>query len=70
MGGFGSAVLEFMAENNYTAEVKILGIPDTIIEHGTPKELYNEIGIDANHIADIIRDMAKIEVSKLIAGED
>jgi 1-deoxy-D-xylulose-5-phosphate synthase len=65
-GGFGSAVLEFMAENNYSASVKILGIPDIIIEHGTPKELYNEIGIDANNIAETIGDMAKIEINKLI----
>ncbi len=66
-GGFGSAVLEFMAEHNYNANVKILGIPDKIVEHGTQKELYNEVGIDTNHIADVIRDMAKIEVNKLIA---
>ena len=66
-GGFGSAILEFMAEHNYNASIKILGIPDTIIEHGTPKELYNEIGIDANNIAETIRDMAKIEVNKLLA---
>ena len=61
VGGFGSAVLEFMAAHNYKAEVKIMGIPDEIIEHGSPKELYNEIGIDANHIADAIREMAKTE---------
>jgi len=67
VGGFGSAVLEFMAEHNYYAHVKIVGIPDKIIEHGTQKELYTEIGMDANHIADAIRDMAKIEVNKLIA---
>ena len=66
VGGFGSAILEFMAANNYKAEVKILGIPDKIIEHGTPKELYNEIGIDANHIADAIRDMAKIEIKNFL----
>lgn len=65
-GGFGSAILEFMAENNYMARVKILGIPDKIVEHGSPKELYNEIGIDANHIANAIREMAKIDVNKLI----
>ena len=69
-GGFGSAILEFMAENNYSAHVKILGIPDAIIEHGTPKELYNEVGIAANNIADAIRDMAKIEMNKLIADQD
>lgn len=55
VGGFGSAILEFMAANNYNAEVKMLGIPDQIIEHGSPKQLYDEIGIDANHIADTIR---------------
>jgi 1-deoxy-D-xylulose-5-phosphate synthase len=65
VGGFGSAVLEFMAANNYKAEVKIMGIPDKIIEHGSLKELYNEVGIDANHIADAIREMAKVEFKKL-----
>jgi len=69
VGGFGSAILEFMAANNYKAEVKILGIPDTIIEHGTPKELYNEIGIDANHIAEAIRNMAKIEIKTLLGHQ-
>jgi 1-deoxy-D-xylulose-5-phosphate synthase len=66
IGGFGSAVLEFMAANTYAATVKMLGIPDKIIEHGSPKELYNEVGIDANHIADVIREMNEIEVTKLI----
>ena len=66
VGGFGSAVLEFMAAHNYKAEVKILGIPDTIIEHGSPKELYNEIGIDAGHIAEAIKEMDKVDVKKLL----
>jgi 1-deoxy-D-xylulose-5-phosphate synthase len=30
VGGFGSAVLEFMNEHNYKAEIKILGIPDRL----------------------------------------
>lgn len=68
VGGFGSAILEFMNEHHYKAGVKMLGIPDEFIEHGSPKQLYDEIGIDANHIAEAIRDMAKIEVSKLLAG--
>jgi 1-deoxy-D-xylulose-5-phosphate synthase len=38
-GGFGSAVLEFASRNNYSANVKILGIPDVFIEHGTVDEL-------------------------------
>ncbi|MBO9635394.1 MAG: 1-deoxy-D-xylulose-5-phosphate synthase, partial [Chitinophagaceae bacterium] len=51
VGGFGSAILEFMAAHNYKANVKMLGIPDTIVEHGTPKELYRECGYDATGIA-------------------
>jgi 1-deoxy-D-xylulose-5-phosphate synthase len=40
IGGFGSAVIEFMADNNYVAKVKRLGIPDEFIEHGTQEELH------------------------------
>jgi len=49
-GGFGSAVLEFMAANNFSATVKLLGIPDKFIEHGTPEDLYRECGIDVKGI--------------------
>lgn len=55
VGGFGSAVLEFMNEHGFKASVKILGIPDKLIEHGTPKQLYEEIGLDAYSIAQEIR---------------
>lgn len=58
-GGFGSAVIEFMVDNNYNAEVKRLGIPDKFIEHGTPKELQRECGFDAAGIADAVRMMVK-----------
>jgi 1-deoxy-D-xylulose-5-phosphate synthase len=64
VGGFGSAVLEFMNNHNYKADVKIMGIPDRLVEHGTPKELYNEIGIDANHISIVLREMAGVKVSQ------
>jgi len=50
MGGFGSAVLEFMAENEYSAKVKRLGIPDKIIEHGEQSQLHKECGFDAQGI--------------------
>ncbi|MFN5135199.1 MAG: 1-deoxy-D-xylulose-5-phosphate synthase [Chitinophagaceae bacterium] len=62
-GGFGSAVLEFMAEHNYNAQVKIMGIPDRLVEHGTPKQLYEEIGIDANGIAEVVREMMGVRVT-------
>jgi 1-deoxy-D-xylulose-5-phosphate synthase len=62
MGGFGSAVLEWMAENHYTAEVKRLGIPDRVIEQGKPKEQRAECGFDARGIADVVRKMAGVQV--------
>ncbi len=46
VGGFGSAVVEFNSEHNYTSQVKRLGIPDEIIEHGTQAELQHQCGFD------------------------
>ncbi|HZH63308.1 MAG TPA: 1-deoxy-D-xylulose-5-phosphate synthase [Flavisolibacter sp.] len=57
VGGFGSAVAEFMAANGYKNDLKILGIPDRIVEHGTLKELHRECEYDAQAIADAIREM-------------
>jgi 1-deoxy-D-xylulose-5-phosphate synthase len=57
VGGFGSAVLEFMSLNNYKAQVKILGIPDSIVEHGTLKQLYRECRYDEEGITSAIREM-------------
>ena len=65
VGGFGSAILEFMNEYGYKADVKIMGIPDRLVEHGTPKQLYDEIGIDANGIAHAITEMASVKVKVL-----
>jgi 1-deoxy-D-xylulose-5-phosphate synthase len=62
VGGFGSAVLEFMNEHGYKADVKIMGIPDRLVEHGSPKQLYEEIGLDANGIAATIREMILVNV--------
>jgi 1-deoxy-D-xylulose-5-phosphate synthase len=56
-GGFGSAVIEFMCDNNYSARVKRLGIPDYFVEHGTQEELYKECGFDTTSIAEAIREM-------------
>jgi len=64
-GGFGSAILEFMAQHQYKADVTILGIPDHIIEHGTPKELQREAGYDATAIADAVRAMMKEQINIL-----
>ncbi|MFI5133472.1 MAG: 1-deoxy-D-xylulose-5-phosphate synthase, partial [Chitinophagales bacterium] len=62
-GGFGSAVLEFMAQHGYKNDIKILGIPDKIIEHGTPKELHRECGYDAQAIAEAVREMMRDKIA-------
>jgi len=67
-GGFGSAVLEFMAKNRYHAEVTILGIPDRLVEHGTLKELHRECGYDAEGIANAVRDLVKEENKVTVLG--
>lgn len=64
VGGFGSAILEFMSAHNYSAEVKMLGIPDSIIEHGTPNELHRECEYDAQAIAQLVRKMLSVTVKK------
>ena len=70
IGGFGSAVSEFMVQHRYNAEIKILGIPDSIVEHGTLKELQRECGYDAAGIADAAREMMKekVKTTVLIGG--
>lgn len=63
-GGFGSAVLEFMADQGYRAEVKRLGIPDAIIEHGEQLELHDECGFGPKGIESSVRMMLE-PVSRL-----
>ena len=62
-GGIGSAILEFMAIHGYKNDVKILGIPDRLVEHGTPKELYRECGYDTQSITDTVRKLMKVKVT-------
>ncbi len=54
-GGFGSAVLEYMADSGYSLPVKRIGIPDNFVEHGTPAELYNMLGMDSQGIAGVLK---------------
>ncbi len=63
VGGFGSAILEFMAMHGYQAEVKMLGIPDRLVEHGSLKELHRECGYDALGIEETAREMMKESVA-------
>ena len=54
-GGLGSAVLEWMASYGHSLSVVCLGLPDNFVEHGTPTELYQIVGLDKEHIKEVIR---------------
>lgn len=62
MGGFGSAVVEWMTDHGYTSQVKRLGIPDTIVEHGEQIELHRECGFDPEGIADAVRELVEVQI--------
>ncbi len=66
-GGMGSAIVEFMADNNYNAHVKRLGIPDHFIEHGTQVELYKECGFYEEHVIEAAQQLTGIK-KRAIAG--
>ncbi len=53
-GGLGDAVIEFMNDNHYQAEVIRLGIPDRFVEHGTTQQLRHECGFDEDSILEKI----------------
>jgi 1-deoxy-D-xylulose-5-phosphate synthase len=57
MGGFGSAVTEFMGDNGYQANMKRLGLGDHYVEHGTQAQLYAENGYDAAAIAEAAEEL-------------
>lgn len=57
-GGFGSAILEFMADNGYSAKVKRLGIQDAIFEHGSQMELHRETGLAPEDIVATVKEMS------------
>jgi 1-deoxy-D-xylulose-5-phosphate synthase len=58
-GGFGSAVAEYFMEKGYQVRVHRVGIPDEVIEHGTPAELHKQCGLDAYSLAQKALQMLK-----------
>ena len=58
MGGFGSAVVEFMIDQKYNSEIVRLGIPDEYIHHGTQDELWEDCGFDKKAILKTIKKNA------------
>lgn len=58
-GGFGSAVAEFIVDENLTANILRFGIQDEFVEHGTQKELFEQIGLTAAKVASKIQKYLK-----------
>jgi 1-deoxy-D-xylulose-5-phosphate synthase len=56
-GGFGSAVIEFMADHQYSSHLKRIGIPDKFIDQGTPDELFREYGLDQQGIYQAVKEL-------------
>lgn len=62
MGGFGSAIIEFMVDQKYNSEIVRLGIPDEYVHHGTQEELWGDCGFDAKAIVKAVEKMLSIKV--------
>lgn len=58
-GGLGSAVAEYMADHDHPAHVRRIGVPDQFVEHGSIPELYRLCGMDADSIAQALREEYK-----------
>ncbi|TAH28659.1 MAG: 1-deoxy-D-xylulose-5-phosphate synthase [Cytophagales bacterium] len=61
-GGFGSAVLEWLSDNDYHIQVKRLGMKDEIYEHGTQMELHKEAGFAPENIIKEVKKMMLVKV--------
>jgi 1-deoxy-D-xylulose-5-phosphate synthase len=61
-GGFGSAVLEFMADNDYSVKIKRMGIPDKFIEQGSTLDLTRECGFDADSLVREVNDLVNKKI--------
>lgn len=60
-GGLGSAVVEYMNEHGFKPQIVRMGLPDSFVEHGTVKELYQICGIDEDSILSQICSCCHIE---------
>jgi len=54
-GGFGSAILEFSASNNFKNKIEVLGIPGMFIEHGTVNQLQQLCKIDVKSLINLFQ---------------
>src|SRR6266568_4299330 len=61
-GGFGSAVLELLESRGLrNVDVRLIGLPDKLVEHGAPAILKELYGLSSSHIKDVVREMVRSE---------
>ncbi|MFU8797203.1 MAG: transketolase C-terminal domain-containing protein, partial [Gammaproteobacteria bacterium] len=65
MGGAGSAVNEYLAEQNLHTPILNLGLPDCFIEHGVQADMLSECGLDAAGITKAVQKKISHQPSKL-----
>jgi 1-deoxy-D-xylulose-5-phosphate synthase len=63
-GGFGSAVAEHIAQHHHTVDLKIHGIEDIYVDHGTQEELHKDLLLDAEGIAEVTKDFLSSSVMR------
>ena len=67
-GGFGSAVLELLADNGLSVPVIRVGIPDQFVEQGTQSELRALLGLNVDGLIDKIRSVMQCQSKKVLLG--
>ncbi len=67
IGGMGSAVIEYMADQGHQAQVKRLGIPDKYIEHGEQPELWKECGFSVEGICLAAYELLQLQRESIAA---
>ncbi|MNZ54313.1 1-deoxy-D-xylulose-5-phosphate synthase [compost metagenome] len=66
LGGFGSSILEFYSlKGIYGQPVRIIGVPDVFVEHGSIKEQRQEIGLTAERVATELKNMLPRRIKRV-----
>ncbi len=69
IGGFGSAVVEYLSAKDPGIPVMLHGIPDRFIDHGTPAELYSELRLDPEGVAAVVREFLRADAHSVPSSQ-
>ncbi|NJD21420.1 MAG: 1-deoxy-D-xylulose-5-phosphate synthase [Melioribacter sp.] len=64
VGGFGTGVLEYLAERNLKNDVLRIGLPDKFVDHGTQEELHKQLDIDPDGIVEKIKKFLNTKINR------